>query len=394
MLNIKNPSFVGLCYYLLMADKTLLMKPEPGSLPRFVRAVWDQPDVLASTNCYAFAANSPDGHPGTYGPQPGDRHFSYLREITVREVAEKAMTDGFIATEGCTKPKPGHYVVALAVAPNNDYHWYRQMEDGTWWHKPAPGKAVTNLDYDGNVITDPRTANRRNKRYEYTQFGGFFYAPNEGLKVGITPDREVLREYELQEVVELVQRQKQQRKASARKPVKADNDEFRRERARINKQRPRNRLHAFARRVWHRAEDMLAKIQGKPLPQRADPDAQLEALSERMAERARAADRHRRSAELKEIKELITFQEQRAAEGFRPTEADLKVKLSRQKGQRHSHSVAADVQNGYLRWTPVSRTAPADKPQPAAPTGEVKRKPTPDGGDIVVPVTEKNTPRP
>ena len=63
-----------------------------------------------------------------------------------------------------------------------------------------------------------------------------------------------------------------------------------------------------------------------------------------MAERARAADRHRRSAELKEIKELITFQEQRAAEGFRPTEADLKVKLSRQKGQRHSHSVAADVQ--------------------------------------------------
>mgnify|MGYP002013791678 CR=1 FL=1 len=148
---------MGLCYYLLMADKTLLMKPEPGSLPRFVRAVWDQPDVLASTNCYAFAANSPDGHPGTYGPQPGDRHFSYLREITVREVAEKAMTDGFIATEGCTKPKPGHYVVALAVAPNNDYHWYRQMEDGTWWHKPAPGKAVTNLDYDGNVITDPRT---------------------------------------------------------------------------------------------------------------------------------------------------------------------------------------------------------------------------------------------
>ncbi|EPX54979.1 hypothetical protein D187_009718 [Cystobacter fuscus DSM 2262] len=55
------------------------------------------------------------------------------------------------------------------VAPGLDYHWYRLGENGTWSHKPG-GSPATNLDNSGNVITDPRTANRG----LYTQFCGFF----------------------------------------------------------------------------------------------------------------------------------------------------------------------------------------------------------------------------
>ncbi|HEV7667039.1 MAG TPA: LamG domain-containing protein [Thermoanaerobaculia bacterium] len=58
---------------------------------------------------------------------------------------------------------------ALVVAPGRDYHWYRLAEDGTWSHKPGQTSA-TNRDNSGNIITDPRTANRG----IYSDFCGFF----------------------------------------------------------------------------------------------------------------------------------------------------------------------------------------------------------------------------
>lgn len=69
--------------------------------------------------------------------------------------------------------------VALVVDPgsstrNPDYHWYRLDGDGTWSHKPGQ-TAATNRDNSGNVITDPRTANRGN----YSIFCGFYMLWND-----------------------------------------------------------------------------------------------------------------------------------------------------------------------------------------------------------------------
>jgi hypothetical protein len=55
------------------------------------------------------------------------------------------------------------------IEPLEDYHWYRRDRDGRWSHKPGTDPA-TNLDNSGNVIVDPRTADRG----PYTVFCGCF----------------------------------------------------------------------------------------------------------------------------------------------------------------------------------------------------------------------------
>lgn len=60
-------------------------------------------------------------------------------------------------------------MVALVIAPGDDFHWYRQDDDGTWSHKPGRTEA-TNRDNAGRVIHDPRRADRG----AYTEFCGCF----------------------------------------------------------------------------------------------------------------------------------------------------------------------------------------------------------------------------
>jgi len=59
-----------------------------------------------------------------------------------------------------------------------DYHYMRQDSDGTWSHKPGE-EEVTNLDYSGDVITDPRAADVG--KYQFIAFG---LVPAGGLDVG------------------------------------------------------------------------------------------------------------------------------------------------------------------------------------------------------------------
>lgn len=55
----------------------------------------------------------------------------------------------------------GYYKIALFISEDgNDYHWYRQNQDGTWSHKPSSGW-VRDYDFDGNPISNPRYCNRR-----------------------------------------------------------------------------------------------------------------------------------------------------------------------------------------------------------------------------------------
>jgi hypothetical protein len=362
-----------------MARRSVIQKPVPGSLPEFDRTLWDRPDVLASTNCYAFAADRPLGHPGTFGPQPGDRHFRYLREISRNEVSEKAEIDGFIPAGNNPVQREGHYLVALAISRNHDYHWYRQMPDGTWWHKPAPGKPVTNLDYDGKVITDPRTANRRNKRYEYKHFGGFFHVPVSGLDVGVTPDRQVLREFEMQEVLELVKCQKERRTRVNTGRVERDNLAIREIKAEIAEDKPKTAIGAAFKRLGQQLDDAYRKLTGQRLAPRPDPAARLEAFKNGLVDRGRQEERQLRRRELCEIRELIESQQERAESGFRATPAMLRYKIEKQKGQRHPFSVAADVIDGVMRWTPltIDREPVAGKamPHPASRRSDPERLP-------------------
>lgn len=83
---------------------------------------------------------------------------------------------GFIfnAINKYTTCRPGCYKVALVIAPEQDYHWYRQNSDGTWSHKLGPSP-VTNVDAGNQIITDPETCNRNYSRnLNYEEFVGFY----------------------------------------------------------------------------------------------------------------------------------------------------------------------------------------------------------------------------
>jgi hypothetical protein len=75
--------------------------------------------------------------------------------------------------------KPQFYKGALVVAPERDYHYYRQDDDayGYWSHKPGY-KPSTMRDSDGNLIRDPKKAARNySSGLNYKDFCGYYCVP-------------------------------------------------------------------------------------------------------------------------------------------------------------------------------------------------------------------------
>lgn len=78
---------------------------------------------------------------------------------------------------------PSHYKGALVVAPNRDYHYYRENDDGQWSHKPGY-KPTTTYDSKNNLILNPRRAARDyGGTLNYKDFCGYLCVPrNENKK--------------------------------------------------------------------------------------------------------------------------------------------------------------------------------------------------------------------
>jgi hypothetical protein len=204
--------------------------------PKYEPDLWnDGGTIQKSTNCYAYAMNSRTGHPRGK-PQPGERPpkvsaqeacpgdpkkrlCSTCRSVSAAVVHDGIPKDIFTAhrcpyNEQEKKPPPekaGYYLVALVVTSKpdgydqkanveyvNDYHWYRQDEDGSWSHKPGKSE-VRNVDSAGNPISNPETAARKNVIsgagvdennksvdlvVDYDIFCGYFYVKKGGVKVG------------------------------------------------------------------------------------------------------------------------------------------------------------------------------------------------------------------
>ena len=103
-----------------------------------------------------------------------------------KSVTDAAKADGMVPAPKPPVNKPGYYLVALVSAPGEDYHWYRQDNNGLWSQKHGNGPA-TNLDESGNLITNPETCNRDGSAEEmpnYTDFCGYFYVPAGGNRTG------------------------------------------------------------------------------------------------------------------------------------------------------------------------------------------------------------------
>jgi hypothetical protein len=130
-------------------------------IPSYDPASWNDADgIQYNNNCYNYAC---DIRTNTYA-QPGAASGNMYSQINCVEVGDGAVSDGLVTVDcdhgcGCSKC---HHQVALVIAPGpgfRDFHWYRKDRDGRWSHKPG-GTPATNLDNSGNLILDPRTADR------------------------------------------------------------------------------------------------------------------------------------------------------------------------------------------------------------------------------------------
>lgn len=157
------------------ADLTLF-----ADAPAYDPKIWDAEGVRGQCNCYGFAANDPRGHASM--PQPGEKSGREMKFPGPEgdDLIELATLDGLSYAGMTPWVRPGHYLVALAVAPYEDYHWYRQGPDGLWLHKPGNWH-VSGTDDANQLIRDPRDADRG----RYTEFHGFFHVPRGGIAVGL-----------------------------------------------------------------------------------------------------------------------------------------------------------------------------------------------------------------
>jgi hypothetical protein len=140
----------------------------PCSIPTYDPAYWnDGSTIQRNNNCYNYANNK---RTDTFA-QPGSAAGISLGydDMHCDRVLDAATADGLqpMPPSGecpCRKDK-----IALVVAPDEDYHWYRQDSGGKWSHKPGSTKA-THLDNSHNTISSPETADRG----IYTNFCGYF----------------------------------------------------------------------------------------------------------------------------------------------------------------------------------------------------------------------------
>lgn len=152
---------------------------------------WNSDPVLNGTNCYNYALNNqcwPVGSntvrwflPGTIrNINPEQSIPSSDLDLNGAGIISRVQDDAginhdlfyFEPIDKVLQCPAGTYKVALAIAPGQDFHWYRQNPDGTWSHKLGKNP-VTNTDALGNVIYDPCIA-----EMDYTSKGGYKYYPN------------------------------------------------------------------------------------------------------------------------------------------------------------------------------------------------------------------------
>jgi len=77
------------------------------------------------------------------------------------------------------------YKVAVVIDPNNDYHFYRQDDDGMWSHKPGGTKAIR-FDASKRPIYNPELADRDYRKegnLNYKQFCSYLCVPKQSRKL-------------------------------------------------------------------------------------------------------------------------------------------------------------------------------------------------------------------
>ncbi len=164
---------------------------EPHFNPLFWNHFFDKQeiadDIRRRNNCWMYSVND-FLHTGRKRSQPGhtDPKQPVFNEYTCKDMLERIQKDVPLAYQGKEnkKCKKYFYKIAYVVDPGNNYHFYRQDSNGLWSHKEGE-LPVGNLDATGNLIYNPRLADRKyvsktdpTSGLNYTDFCGYLCVPS------------------------------------------------------------------------------------------------------------------------------------------------------------------------------------------------------------------------
>lgn len=146
--------------------------------------IWNNDEVKKYNNCYAYAFRNLDFNRKSK-PQPGFKAgFLPLskNEYTCKNFIKRVIADYPSAMyigkdmEQCENCDFAVFLALDNTGEYRDYHFYRLNSDGLWTHKPG-ALEVHNVDYSGNLIRNPKYADRRSNKYNYSTDCGFFCVP-------------------------------------------------------------------------------------------------------------------------------------------------------------------------------------------------------------------------
>ncbi len=139
-------------------------------IPKTEVSYWNHGSIQANNNCYNYATNR---RSDSYA-QPGQASYAMFHNLNCDEVFKAASADlGLTPTQPFAFGESDETLIALVVAPDYDFHWYRRDNTNLWTHKMG-GERASSFDNDGKEISSPETA----ARGPYTEFCGYFRIKN------------------------------------------------------------------------------------------------------------------------------------------------------------------------------------------------------------------------
>jgi hypothetical protein len=209
--------------------KSYLQKLLSGTEPEPDLELWKEPLIEGSHNCYSYFLNRQvkavhekcyeictkkykniekcidDSGCGDLKPQPGDYDLikktgsdkNKERIYKCPEMHKKILADNptLLPVDFNIKCPKGYYKGALTIEPNSTYHFYKQMSDGLFYHKPGLNP-ISKVDSafqgeKGRPIYIPHFANRDYSKdvnnnnnddgINYTSFCNYYCIPQNKL---------------------------------------------------------------------------------------------------------------------------------------------------------------------------------------------------------------------
>jgi hypothetical protein len=130
-------------------------------------------------NCYQYACGTSGRNSDIAGASVGKRCPDNQRQ-DCDAIKNAAMADGLTEVPQEGKCPDGTHKVGYAAGngATQDYHWFRESNDGASWCYKFRGSDPSNLDNNGKPITDPKPGGIFNFGNFSYKFCGFLCAPD------------------------------------------------------------------------------------------------------------------------------------------------------------------------------------------------------------------------